>query len=86
MKDSQFISMKTMENVFGIWNIEHMGEKKMHTKFWLGNLKGRGYLDGVSVDRKITLEWILEKYGGKVWTGYIWPRNGTGGRFSWRRQ
>jgi hypothetical protein len=40
----------------------------MHTKFWLEN---------VDVDRGILLEWILEKYGGVVWTGFIWLRIGT---------
>jgi hypothetical protein len=33
----------------------------------------------VGVDGKITLEWILRKYGGKVWNGCIWIRIGTSG-------
>jgi hypothetical protein len=33
---------------------------------------------------RLKLEWILEKYGGKVWTGFIWLRIGTGGRLSWK--
>jgi hypothetical protein len=32
-----------------------MGERKMHTKFWSGNLKGRDHLKNLGVDgRKIT--------------------------------
>jgi hypothetical protein len=31
------------------------------------------------VDGKI-LEWILGKYGGRVWTGCIWFRIGTSNR------
>jgi hypothetical protein len=27
----------------------------------------------------IILEWILGKYGGRVWTGYIWLRIGNSG-------
>jgi len=34
-----------------------MGE--MHTIFWLGNVKGRDLFEDLSVDGKITLEWIL---------------------------
>jgi hypothetical protein len=37
----------------------------------LENLKGRDHLEDLSVDGKITLEWILEKEGGKVWTECI---------------
>jgi hypothetical protein len=29
---------------------------------------------------KVILDWILEKYGGRVWTEYIWFRIGTNGR------
>jgi hypothetical protein len=28
---------------------------------------------------KILLKWIMRKYGGKVWNGYIWLRTGTNG-------
>jgi hypothetical protein len=28
----------------------------------------------------VILEWILEEYGVKVWTGYIWFRIATIGR------
>jgi hypothetical protein len=33
----------------------------MHTKFWMGNLKGRDQLEDRGVDENIILEWILEK-------------------------
>jgi hypothetical protein len=39
----------------------------MHTTFWSANLKGRDCSEDVGVDRKIILEWILGKEGGKVW-------------------
>jgi hypothetical protein len=44
------------------------------TKFWWENLKGMDHLEYLGVDRRIILQWILEKSGGKVWTGLIWPR------------
>jgi len=28
-------------------------------------------------DGKITLQWILGKKGGRLWTGFIWLRTGT---------
>jgi hypothetical protein len=33
------------------------------------------------VDGRTILEWILGKQGGKVWTGCIWLRIGSGGGF-----
>jgi hypothetical protein len=51
----------------------------MHTKFWSEDLKGRDHSEDLGVDGKIILEWISEKYGGKVWTGCIWLRIGTSG-------
>jgi hypothetical protein len=34
------------------------------------------------VDGRIILEWILGKYGGRMWIGFIWPqsRYGCGGK------
>jgi hypothetical protein len=37
--------------------------------FWSENLKGRDYSKDLGVDGKIILEWILGKYGGKLWPG-----------------
>jgi hypothetical protein len=50
----------------------------MHTIFYLENLKGRDHLEDLGVDGKI-LEWILGKWGGKMWTGCIWLRTGNNG-------
>jgi hypothetical protein len=40
----------------------------------LGKLKERDDSQGLGVAGKIILEWILGKYGGKLWTGFIWLR------------
>jgi hypothetical protein len=45
--------------------IQNVGQK---------NLKERDHSEDLGVDEKMILEWILEKYGGKVWTGCIWLR------------
>jgi hypothetical protein len=46
----------------------------------LENLKESYHLEDLGINRKIISEWILGKYGGKVWTGFIWLRIGTSGR------
>jgi hypothetical protein len=46
----------------------------MLTEFWSGNLKGRDHSEDLGVNRETILEWILGKYGGKVWSGFIWLR------------
>jgi hypothetical protein len=51
----------------------------MHTKFWLGNLKGRDYVEDLGIDGNIQ-EWILGEEDGKVWTGCVWLRTGTTAR------
>jgi hypothetical protein len=51
----------------------------MHTTFCTENLKGRDHVEDLGIHRKIILDCILGKYGGKVWTGFIWVRIGTSG-------
>jgi hypothetical protein len=49
--------------------------------FWLGNLQGQEHLGGLDVNGKITLKWIFEKQGVRLWTGFICFRMGTSGDF-----
>jgi hypothetical protein len=51
----------------------------MCTKFWSENLKGGEDSEDQDEDGRIILEWILGKYGGKVWSGCILLRIGTTG-------
>jgi len=37
----------------------------------------------MGVERMIKLERILKIQRGKMWTGYIWLRTGTNGKFLW---
>jgi hypothetical protein len=53
----------------------------MSTVFWLENLQRRDHSEELDADLRIILEWILRKQGGKVWTGCIWLRIRTSGRF-----
>jgi hypothetical protein len=34
------------------------GEGEMHTGFWWGNLKGRGHLKNLGLDKSVILKWI----------------------------
>jgi hypothetical protein len=43
----------------------------MCKKFWSQNIYGRDHLEDLDIDGKIILEWILGKWGGKLWTGCI---------------
>jgi hypothetical protein len=43
----------------------------VHTVFWLENLEGRVHLEDLGIDGKL-LGWILGKYDGKLWTGFMW--------------
>jgi hypothetical protein len=45
---------------------------------WSENLKGRDHSEDLGVDGRIS-DWILEKWGWKLWTGFIWLRIGTSG-------
>jgi hypothetical protein len=51
----------------------------MSIKFWLQKPEGKRPLGRLGIDGRI-LEWVLEKQGGKVWTGFIWLRIGTSDR------
>jgi hypothetical protein len=43
----------------------------MRTKCRLENLRGRDNSEDLCIDRRIILDWILRKYGGKVWNEFI---------------
>jgi hypothetical protein len=58
----------------------HRGKKKFMQNYGRKNLKGRGHSEDIGVDGEDSIEWILGKWGGKLWTGCIWLRIGTSGR------
>jgi hypothetical protein len=44
---------------------KEMGNKEMHTGFWLGNLKEEDFLENLGVDGKIIGKRVLEKRDGR---------------------
>jgi hypothetical protein len=62
----------------GLPGIEPACERQeIQTKFWPKYLKGRDHLNDPREDVRIISEWILDKYGGEIWTRFIWLRTGT---------
>jgi len=57
----------------------------VNKKFCVGNLKGGADSEDLGVDRTIILDWILEKYCGKLWIGCISLRIGASGGILWTR-
>jgi hypothetical protein len=49
-------------------------------KSWSENLKGRDHLEDLGIDVRIIGEYIIGKWGEKVWAGVTWLRIRTNGR------
>jgi hypothetical protein len=50
----------------------------MGTEICSESLKPKDYLEDIGVDgRIIIVEWVLEKWGDKMWTGFVCLRIGT---------
>jgi hypothetical protein len=46
-----------------------------------GRVKGRDHSEDLLLDGRIIITLILRKYGGRVWTEFMWLRIGTSGGF-----
>jgi len=73
------IRMVKARSIGWVGHVARMGEIT-NTVFWLENLKGRDHSEDLDIDGRIILERILGKYGGDVWTGFIWFRIRTNGK------
>jgi hypothetical protein len=58
-----------------------MGEMRNANKIWSDILRGRDHWEGINIDGKIILNWILGKQSEMVWTGCRWLRIETSGGF-----
>jgi len=57
-----------------------MGKGDVRTGFWWGNLKERDHSEGLGVDGRIILKFILKKSVGNSWARLIRLGIGTSGR------
>ena len=53
--------------------------KTLRTGFWWGNGMERDHWGDLGVDGWIILGWISRRWDVGMWTGFGWPRIGTGG-------
>jgi hypothetical protein len=58
-------------------HVAHVREMRNAYKILDGKPERNRQLEDIGVDGKIILEWILGKWGRKMWTGCIWLRIGT---------
>jgi hypothetical protein len=56
----------------GILPLSHiLYTRKMHTKYWLKNMKGRNYLEDIGVDGRIESAKISRKRELRLWMRFI---------------
>jgi len=49
----------------GAGHVAPMGEKRVYTRFWRGNLSERDHFEGPGLDGSIILIWICRKWDGE---------------------
>jgi hypothetical protein len=52
----------------------------MYVKFYLESLRGRDHSEDLGTDGRITLKWILGKWGWRMCTEFIWLKTGMSGK------
>jgi len=56
------------------------GKLNFGGKTWMGETTGN-----IIRRSRVIVEWILEKYDGNLWAGFIWHRIRTSGGLLWTR-
>jgi len=60
-------------------HVARMGERRVSYGVLVGKPEGKNLWKDLSLDRRIILKWIFEKWDG-AWTGLNWLRKGSDGR------
>jgi hypothetical protein len=61
-------------------HVASIGNMKNAYKILIGKPEQKRPAEDLGIEGKVTLQLILGKQGGKMWTGIIWLRIGTSGR------
>jgi hypothetical protein len=72
-----------LRQILCVGHVARMGPMRSIYKTLVWKLKGRDHLEDLGVDGRIMLEWILNKYIGRMWTRFIWLRIEASARFLW---
>lgn len=56
------------------------GVNRIAYKFWVGQPGERGRLEGLGIEERIILKWMIKKQDGRAWTGLLWLSIGTSSR------
>jgi hypothetical protein len=43
-------------------HVARMGTRKVHAKFWWGNLREGDHLEGTGINTKVILKWVFKKW------------------------
>jgi len=76
----EYFVVVTWRRIRWAGQLAHTEKREMPTGFWWADLKKRNCLEELGVDGGVALNYILKKWDGKAWNGFIWIRVGTGGR------
>jgi hypothetical protein len=57
----------------------HLNPEIINIYEWWESQKERGHWEDQNVGGRRILKWILERYDGMVWIGFVWLRIGTSG-------
>jgi hypothetical protein len=60
-------------------HVARMGEKRNAYRYWWESQKETDHWEDRDVGGCTMLKWILERYNGMEWIGWIWLRIGTSG-------
>jgi len=54
--------------------VAHVQEKRHSYAVLVGQAEGKDHLENLGTDVRIILNYISQKWVGRAWTKFIWPR------------
>jgi len=56
------------------WGMWHVQEKRHSFAVLVGQAEGKNHLENLGIGGRIILNHISQKWVGRAWTKFIWPR------------